>query len=468
MKEDEGRVKDTRKMSRARKEQATRESAFAHKKTKKPRKGAVASPNKRVSNRAVPGPVETTIKLGRSLRTGSAYVVKVSRKAYDEFNAFTQGDPSAGKPGKRKGPAKAPISRNLTFVIFLVSIFAILSVALMVLNNSSVSVEKQPVSVVGLPKDLEGYNILVVSDLHGRSFGTGQTALLRTINGLRYDLVVYAGDMVGNMGDPQPFYDLLDGITGKKPAYFIAGDSDPAPLMDAPRDIAGATLSQMVLSDWVLGAQARGATYLSATAGVPVGATTLWLSPVGTLSVNIQRTLQEMKDQVEQLTEGTISGLEGDRASLPIADYRYHQMMKADEAVHQMSADQLHLAVSHYPPSQGYIEITQQLGQESEEKYTYLPTVDMVLAGHYCGGGWKLPFLGALYVPNDLLPRHGWFPQKAEVEGLRQLGATQVYTSPGLSVTDKIKLPNFRLFNPPTITVLTLTSAIVGDMLGEK
>ncbi|MEF9895553.1 MAG: hypothetical protein RR843_07230, partial [Clostridia bacterium] len=137
MKEDEGRVKDTRKMSRARKEQATRESAFAHKKTKKPRKGAVASPNKRVSNRAVPGPVETTIKLGRSLRTGSAYVVKVSRKAYDEFNAFTQGDPSAGKPGKRKGPAKAPISRNLTFVIFLVSIFAILSVALMVLNNSS-------------------------------------------------------------------------------------------------------------------------------------------------------------------------------------------------------------------------------------------------------------------------------------------------------------------------------------------
>jgi predicted MPP superfamily phosphohydrolase len=92
--------------------------------------------------------------------------------------------------------------------------------------------------------------------------------------------------------------------------------------------------------------------------------------------------------------------------------------------------------------------------------------VDLVLAGHYCGGGWKLPFLGALYVPDTTLDRHGWFPAKDAVDGLRMLGTTQLYTSPGLSVTDKILLPNFRLFNAPTVTLITLTSAITDDLLG--
>lgn len=418
--------------------------------------------NKRRSNRAVPGPVETTIKLGRSLRTGGAYVVKVSRKAYKDFNSFTQSQGgAAGKPGR----PRSGLSRNLTYLIFLLSIFLIMSVALMVLNNASVTVEKQTVSIAGLPQDLEGYNILLVSDLHGRSFGTGQTSLLRTINGLSYNLLVFTGDMVGRSGDPQPFYDLLEGLSANRPAYFIAGDSDPAPLLSAPRDLTG-TLDQLVLSDWVLGAQERGATYLSATAGVPVGNGTLWLSPASQMSIDIQTTLKNLKEQVEQETEGTLIGLEVDRNSLPFSDWRYRQLQKLDQSVRKMNSEDTHIALSHYPPSREYIDITQQLGAQAQEPYTYLPAVDLVLAGHYCGGGWKLPFIGALYVPDGMLPRHGWFPARDEVQGLRGLGTAQLYTSPGLSVSDRIVLPNFRLFNPPTVTVITLTSAITDSLIG--
>ncbi len=427
------------------------------------KKSAPSKTNKRRSNRAIPGPVEATIKLGRSLRTGSAYVMKVSRKAYKGFNTFTQSQSARPAPS---GRPRTALSRNLTYLIFLLSIFLIMAVALMVLNNASVTVERLTVSVVGLPQDLEGYTILQISDLHGRSFGSQQTSLLRTINDLSYNLLVFTGDMVGRSNDPQPFYDLLDGLSANRPAYFIAGDSDPDPLLDQARDITG-TLEELVLSDWVLGAQERGATYLSAPTPVTAGTSTLWLSPASQMSLDIQDTLATLKEEVELETEGTLDGMEVDRSNLPFSDWRYRQIQKLDEAVRQMNSEDTHIALSHYPPSQEYIDITQDLGAQEEDPYTYLPAVDLVLAGHYCGGGWKFPFVGALYVPNSMLPRHGWLPAQEEVQGLRTLGSIQLYTSPGLSVTDRIFLPNFRFLNPPTITLITLTSAITDDLLGN-
>ena len=117
--------------------------------------------------------------------------------------------------------------------------------------------------MVGLPEDLEGYRILLLSDLNGRRFGDEQATILREIGTLDYDAVFIAGDMVGSGGDPQPFYELLEGLPSSKPVYFIAGDSDPQPVLDVTRDITG-TVEQMVLADWILGAIERGATYVDA------------------------------------------------------------------------------------------------------------------------------------------------------------------------------------------------------------
>jgi predicted MPP superfamily phosphohydrolase len=404
----------------------------------------------------------TTMRLGRSLFTGGVRLVKKTREGILEFNRYAQSEPESVAQRRRRRPA---LSRNLTYLIFLLTIFVIMSVAMMVLNNASVTVDKQTVSVVGLPGDLEGYSLLLVSDLHGRSFGTRQASLLRTINGTSYNMILFAGDMVGRSRDPQPFYDLLEGLSANRPAYFIAGDSDPDPVLEEPRDITG-TLDQMVLADWVRGAQERGATYLSATTGVTVGRSRLWLSPVSQMSIDIQATLKILKEEVEAETEGTLEGLEMDRNNLPLSSWRLRQLQKLDESIRLMAPEDTHIALSHYPPTKEYIDVTQQLGEAEAEPYTFLPAVDLVLAGHYCGGGWKLPFLGALYVPDTTLDRHGWFPAKDAVDGLRMLGTTQLYTSPGLSVTDKILLPNFRLFNAPTVTLITLTSAITDDLLG--
>jgi predicted MPP superfamily phosphohydrolase len=163
----------------------------------------------------------------------------------------------------------------------LISVFA-----LMALDNSSVQVDRQTISLVGLPEDLGGYTILQVSDLHGRDFGASQAALLRTINAESYNLIVFTGDMVGASGNAQPFYDLLDGLSAKRPRYFIAGDSDPDILMKTPRDTGG-TLEQVVLSDWVLGAKSRGAEFLSSATQIDVGQSKLWLTPAAMMNLNI-------------------------------------------------------------------------------------------------------------------------------------------------------------------------------------
>jgi hypothetical protein len=168
------------------------------------------------------------------------------------FNTFTQSQ-QAKRLSKLRGV-------NMTFPLFILLSFVILVFALMALDNSSVQVDRQTISLVGLPEDLEGYTILQVSDLHGRDFGAHQAALLRTINAESYNLLVFTGDMVGASGNAQPFYDLLDGLAAKRPRYFIPGDSDPDILSDEPRD-AGGTLEQVVLSDWVLGAKSRGRSF---------------------------------------------------------------------------------------------------------------------------------------------------------------------------------------------------------------
>lgn len=396
-----------------------------------------------------PATTRTVKKLSKSVRTGGKSTIEYTKEAITRFNTFTQSQ-QAKRLSKLKGV-------NMTFPLFILLSFLILVFALMALDNSSVQVDRQTISLVGLPDDLEGYTILQVSDLHARDFGAHQAALLRAINAETYNLIVFTGDMVGASGNAQPFYDLLDGLSAKRPRYFIPGDSDPDILLDAPRKTGG-TLQEVVLSDWVLGAKQRGAELLSAATEISVGQAKLWLTPAYLLNLNITDSVKLLQDQITQETEGSLGGLSGDYDNLPFTTWRYNQFKATQDAIPRMSASDVQIALSHIPPTEQYITVSQELGAKGTRAYLYTP--DLVLAGHYCGGGWKLPGLGAFYIPSAFSPRHGWFPAREEVEGLRQMGGTTVYTSPGLGMTDRIFLPKFRLLNSPKISVLTLTSAI--------
>ena len=104
----------------------------------------------------------------------------------------------------------------------------------------------------------------------------------------------------------------------------------------------------------------------------------------------------------------------------------------------------------------------------SSDSGKYLSAPDLLLAGHYCGGVWRLPLLGAFYIPDSTLPRNGWFPAQERVQGLSAVGETQVYITGGLSINGDLPLMRFRLMNQPQISVLTLSATLPESMLSAE
>lgn len=399
----------------------------------------------------------TFMKLGRGLRRGGATVTRYSKRLFTGFNDFTSGK----NDEKIADFVKKRVSwaNRVSFSGFVVGSIALLAVMLLLLNNTSIQVEEKTISIAGLSSDFEGYRIVLLSDLHGREYGDEQASLLRSLNALKYDMMILAGDMVGRGGNAEPLYHLLSGKTSSAPVYFIAGDSDPGPLVAEPREAEG-TLENFVLEDWILGAIDRGATYLDAPILIEKGSSKLWLTPESMLDTEASPLLSRLNAQYRAESSAYIEGVEAARVALPLTAWRVQCAEKLLTAVNRMESEDLHIAVAHFPPIERY---------NAASGYSdsgMLRTADLVLAGHYCGGGWKIPFFGALYVPAVEAPRHGWFPDQSLVEGERRLGNVTVYTTGGLSVTDAIAVPKFRLNNQPKITVLTLTAALTDDLLG--
>ena len=88
--------------------------------------------------------------------------------------------------------------------------------------------------------------------------------------------------------------------------------------------------------------------------------------------------------------------------------------------------------------------------------------VDLVLCGHALGGLIRLPVIGPVFIPSPSLPRYGLFPGSSTHYGLTRTGKTQLYVSPGLGTeNDDYPFFFFRLLNPPTATLISLTPSSI-------
>lgn len=352
---------------------------------------------------------------------------------------------------------------HLSFWPVFLIVVALLLIIMVFMQGNSLRVDEQNVTLVGLPQSLEGYRILHLSDLAGRRFGDEQATILREINTLDYDAVFITGDMVGSSGDPEPFYELLEGLPSSKPVYFIAGDSDPEPVLESARDITG-TVEEMMLADWVLGAIERGATYVDAPVELTVGDSSIWISPADLLNLEASELVDTCEEQMLQEQEGTVLGLQSDYSTLPITTYRYQRAQRLLSAVNSMTSTDVHISLAHEVPSDDFLAASAS-HNSTEERYLTQPA--LVLAGHYCGGVWRLPILGAFYIPSSTADRHGWFPAQEDVQGLSTVSGTQVYISAGLSTTGSAPVMFFRFLNRPQISIIELTATLPQSMLAQ-
>lgn len=376
------------------------------------------------------------------------------RKSYN-FAADTQEHEMKLKPRL--------FGRTVTFAGFMIMMVIFIVLITVVLNNRAVGVDHEKIIVTGLAPDFEGYRILVISDLNARTFGEKQSTLMRKLESEKYDCILFLGDMVGPSGNAEPFYDLIRQLNPKKnkKMYFIAGDTDPSPLVEKPREIDEEnplTLKQMVLSDWVLGAEELGAVYVSSPLKVIKNDSVMWLVPDQFLNLNVTQGMDQFKDELAQESDSYNAGVLVSRDTLPLTNYRFNQLSKTADLIRTVTENDLILMLSHEVPSDSQLNVAQQ-PMTDEQKKNYFPSPDLVLSGHYCGGEWKMPILGTLYVNSNILPRYGWFPDESYVQGQRGVGSIMVYTTTGLSNNSATALFG-RLNNPPRVSIITLTGEL--------
>ncbi|MBQ2990890.1 MAG: metallophosphoesterase [Clostridia bacterium] len=356
-----------------------------------------------------------------------------SRTEYDSFsprhtNRFTAATPDA----RFFEPKRTSTLRRRIFYLACAVLLALCVVNLAV--NQFVLVRRAEVPVRGLSQAFDGYAILHISDLKGSAFGSRQGLFRFALNKKHFDAVVMTGDMVSALGSAQPLYDMIDqlrDLNPDAPIYMIPGDSDPVPTSESYFS------SGSPFAPWVLGARQRGAQLLSSPAAIEREGQTLWLTTGSLLSLDTQT----MQRQFEQQYLRALSS--GDDNAIELATFNLKWLDETRTARELRTDDDVCVTLAHTPPT---------------PQDTWLSQTGLVLCGHYMGGLVRLPLIGPLFIPSASLPRYGVFPGAFTHFGLRRENKTWIYTSPGLgAASDDYPPLFFRLFNPPSVTLVTLT-----------
>lgn len=315
--------------------------------------------------------------------------------------------------------------------------------------NQKLSLETEKVHVMGLDKTFEGFTVLHISDLHGSGLADDLSQWKSLLNGKNYHAVVLSGDMVGKDGDDEPLLTLIHNLNTLRegvPIYFIAGDEDPEPVLSTARG------TPKVLAGWVEAAQKAGAIYLDAPVSQTVGKKTVWFSPEYLYDVDVDGLIGALTSQQQSMeAQGTQYEAEGGAVYRALG-YRIEAYQRTQQALKEMTDTDLQIAVNHVPMETSYIR--ESIEWADQEKIFNFRNISLLLCGHYCGGQWRLPGGGAIYVPEK-----GWFPSDDGIRGMQRVNSLNQYISPGIGASDDYPMKG-RLFNKPTVTLITFTARL--------
>lgn len=312
----------------------------------------------------------------------------------------------------------------------------------------TVSYTREYVTISNLPTDLDNFTILHLSDLNGANLGDRQSAVKKAIGDRTgYGAVVLSGNMVGSSGDVQPVLDLLEQLPNGTPVLLLPGDGDPE-LYDA-----SAHSSLSVYADWAQRLQEAGVIILDEPYAITVGKATVWFVPESLYTMDIDSTQKAWQNQIDVL-EAQVEPLTLEQSALKrTAEFQVERMTRIRETIATVKDSHIQVAVSHMPLTKEGIADSRAW---SGSKTFSMQKVSLILAGGYCGGQWRIPGIGAIYVPEL-----GFFPADEEISGMGFLSGVWQHISPGLGAgTGYPWFMPFRLFNSPGATMLVLTATM--------
>ncbi len=303
-------------------------------------------------------------------------------------------------------------------------------------DNKRFVIKHAEVKIDKLPEELEGFTVLQISDLHEKQFGRSQDKVIESINNIKYDIIVFTGDMINHEnGQRKPFYDLLDGKKNKTNAFFAMGNSDPMPW------IINASDDTMYPSLFIKEIEERGLKYLERPYEVEKNGVSLWV--------------MDPREVPSKKPEVSLEMLEKDLKKDSKNSFTVHEKEIVEKFVDmdkKLDANSIIVGVTHVPITDMLVN---SIKDYTGEEY-WRPDYSLIIAGHYHGGQIRIPLIGALYVPGDL-PRNGFFPDQRKVKGLMKVDDMQQYVSAGLGASGAGSPLHFRLFNTPEINVIKFT-----------
>ena len=344
------------------------------------------------------------------------------------------------EPQRGKGP-----------LIVLLVVFLLLAAGLFTANlaaTHTVAYTREYVTISNLPTGLDSFTILHLSDLNGAELGDRQSAVKKAI-GTRssYGAVVLSGNMVGESGNVQPVLDLLAQLPAGTPVLLLPGDADPALYATT----AHASLS--AYADWAQTLIDAGVIILDEPHSITVSKATIWFTPENLYTMDTASTEKAWQNQIDML-DAQVEPLDADQAALRrTAEYQVQRMQRIREKITSIKESHIQVAVSHIPLSQAAVAESRAW---STNKIFSMNNVSLILSGGYCAGQWRLPGLGAIYVPEL-----GFFPKDELITGMGYLAGVWQHISPGLGAGEGYPwfMP-MRLFNSPGATMLVLSATV--------
>lgn len=313
--------------------------------------------------------------------------------------------------------------------IVLIIVILILVTIYNCINNSSVNVVTEVIEIDDLPSEFEGFTILQLTDLHGKSFGHKQEKLVKLINKLDFDIVAITGDMQNRQEeDYEPSIDLIKGIDNKE-IFYTPGNHGPMVYTDED------TFNSFTKSSMSGNNDNKGIVNKNELR-----------NKENRVKRELTKPGMEMNNLGVKFLDKSYSIKRGDK-TLWVSELVYLEDFK-DLSKGKYRSGDIKLALTHYPMSKSVYE-----GKESKKIGKY----DLILAGHYHGGQWRIPYIGGLFIPD--LNENGILPSQDRVSGLTNWGGYKQYVSVGIGAGGPIKLLRFRFFNKPEIDLIKLVKS---------
>jgi predicted MPP superfamily phosphohydrolase len=285
-------------------------------------------------------------------------------------------------------------------------------------GNQNVTIDKVTMNHRDLPEEFVGYKILQITDLHGKEFGKNQEKLIEKINEVDYEIILFTGDYVNKDNpDLKPLEDLLKGLHKDVEKYFILGNAD-----------VDNSVSTLVKGNEYVDLFTK-YNVKSLYPGVKLKKedSSIWLTFSPYVAVN--EIAMEKPDEIKSIE----------------VDFK-------EEFVKE--SDPFKIEVAHVPTEINYENENIKFYRTNTLKAVDNEWInwDMSISGHTHGGQARLPFIGAVGSPNT-----GLFPGEINIKGVHYYNGRVQYVSPGLGASGP-KFLQFRVFNPPTISLIELSN----------